>query len=56
MMKKYLILGLLVLLALPTLAFTGSAFFMARADAKAVTAPKIEGIFWQVDQMSHASG
>ena len=56
MMKKYLILGLLVLLALPALAFTGSAFFMARADAKAVTAPKIEGIFWQVDQMSHASG
>lgn len=54
-MKKYLILGLFVLLALPTLAVTSSVLLMTRADAQSIP-PKIEGIFWQVDQISHPSG
>ena len=54
-MKKYLILGLFVLLGLPTLAVTSSVLLMTRADAQSIP-PKIEGIFWQVDQISHPSG
>ena len=55
MIRKYAILGLIASFLIPALTFVCSAFFMEKADAKAAP-PRIEGIFWQVDQMSQASG
>lgn len=55
MTKKYAALGLIASFIILVLAFICSVFFMEKADAKTAP-PKIEGIFWQIDQMSQASG
>ncbi len=53
--RQYAFIGLLIFICFPVAVFIVSALLMEQADAN-TAAPKIEGIFWQVDQMSQPSG
>lgn len=53
--RQYAFIGLLIFICFPVAVFVLSALLMEQADAN-TAAPKIEGIFWQVDQMSQPSG
>ena len=55
MTKKHTLLLVMAMLLCPALVLVISSLAMQQAVAKGLP-PKIEGIFWQVDQMSHPTG